>query len=382
MSDDRRIIMLGGTPIAPDPRIENGAMWAAQAGWQVHVLGWDRDGNHPRQEIRDGYTITRLSIKAGFGRGLKTLLPLIKWQFYLLLWLLQHRSEYSVIKASDLDTGLIGMLVAASLHKRLIYDIHDFYADSRKVPACAIGIVRRLERIVAKRADILIQADEMRQAQLGVPGSASLRVICNTPCATVESYSIQPPGGELRIAYVGPLSGVRGLNVLLTVCQRNPQWRLDLAGYSVGDFGIDALVEQLPNVHFHGRIPSLRALDLYASSQVIICTYDPSIPNHRFSSPNKIAEALMLGRPLVVARGTNVDSLVEAYHLGYVVQYGDPDSLEAALLAIRQWSVEDWRQFQAVAGEIYQSRYDWKLMRRRFQELLVSITSLSDASSA
>jgi glycosyltransferase involved in cell wall biosynthesis len=49
--------------------------------------------------------------------------------------------------------------------------------------------------------------------------------------------------------------------------------------------------------------------------------YDPQVPNHRYSAPNKYYEAAMLGKPIVVAAGTGIDELVRRDGSGYVSEY-------------------------------------------------------------
>ena len=50
------------------------------------------------------------------------------------------------------------------------------------------------------------------------------------------------------------------------------------------------------------------ALELYAKCDLMFALYDPAIPNHRYSAPNKVYEAMLLGKPIIVAEGTGVIS--------------------------------------------------------------------------
>jgi glycosyltransferase involved in cell wall biosynthesis len=102
---------------------------------------------------------------------------------------------------------------------------------------------------------------------------------------------------------------------------------------------------------------------LSASADVLFATYDPAIPNHRYSSPNKTFETMMLGKPTVVARGTNMDRIIRQADCGLVVRYGDVEELEAVLSrlaeepGLRQRLGENGRR-------AYEAAYDWHLMRQ------------------
>jgi len=101
---------------------------------------------------------------------------------------------------------------------------------------------------------------------------------------------------------------------------------------------------------------------------VLFALYDPAIPNHRYASPNKVFEALMLGKPLIVAAGTHMDRLVSAAGCGLIVPYGDIPALENALLSLA--SAPALRlELGAKARRAYETGYSWAVMEQRLLEL-------------
>jgi glycosyltransferase involved in cell wall biosynthesis len=124
----------------------------------------------------------------------------------------------------------------------------------------------------------------------------------------------------------------------------------------------------MENVHWHGRIPYQRALELSAGADVLVATYDPAIPNHRYASPNKVFEAMMLGKPVVAASNTNFDRIITRHECGLVVEYGDVEQLEQALATIA-----DDPQLRSLLGEnarqAYESTYNWTEMESRLLAL-------------
>lgn len=372
----RAIVMLRGTAIAPDPRVERTARWAAEAGWRVTAVGWDREGSNPLEERREGYEVLRIRVRARFCVGIRNLIPLLVWQLKLLFWLWKRRSRFQIIKASDLDTALPAIFVAKLFRKRLLYDIHDFYAESRYVPRTLQGLVRRLETWVVRHADAVMLPSEIRTAQLRGTIPKRLAILYNTPQPIAEDLLDRiEPRCAFRIAYVGILSKMRGLLQLLEVLERRPEWELEIAGYGVDHPLIQQKLRQLPNITLHGRVPAEESLAIYSRAHVIICTYDPSVPNHRLTSPNKLAEALMLGKPLIVAEGTSIDQIVKKHGLGLVVPYGNVGQLEAAFATIASRSADVRREFAVRARSLYHEKYSWSAVREVFTELLRTISN-------
>jgi glycosyltransferase involved in cell wall biosynthesis len=367
-------VICRSNPIAPDPRAERAAGALVASGFRVTVVAWDRGWGLPLEESRHGYRIVRIRVPASFGRGLRNLPGLARWQAALLAWLIRNRRSYDVIHACDLDTALPGLAAARAFRKRMVFDIFDSYADAFRVGPLR-GLARRLEAQVAARADAVIIADEVRRAQLGGARPRRLEVIYNSP----PDLAVQLPArsaegdGPFRVAYVGLLDRTRGLEALLAAVGRRPEWGLDLAGFGADADWVAARARGLPNVRFHGRVGYPEALRLMAGADVLVATYDPAVPNHRFASPNKLFEAMMLGKPLVAAAATHIDRLVEAHGCGLVVQYGDDRALEAALGRLAA-DPELRRRLGSAGRQAYEACYHWERMRARlvglYRELL------------
>jgi glycosyltransferase involved in cell wall biosynthesis len=381
-NSDSRVLFLRSNPIAPDPRVEKEACALASSGYPVRVLGWDRTAQLPSMETRSGVAIYRLPLRAKYGLGVQNLPHLLRWEWMLFKWLVLHNQEYDVIHACDFDTVIPALFMKTLWGKRLVYDIFDFYADHlRHTPGWIKYIIRRMDLWVINHADAVILVDDSRRDQISGAHPRRLTVIYNSPedvLGTLKGEDLHPPGSQLHLAYIGLLQVERGLLEMLEVLRRHPEWTLTLAGFGGDDELILSLAQALPNVAWHGRISYERAIQLSASADVLFATYDPAIPNHRYSSPNKIFEAMMLGKPTVVARGMTIDHIIRQADCGLVVRYGDVEKLEAVLSrlakepALRQRLGENGRR-------AYEATYDWHLMRQRLLALYADLirTNLS-----
>jgi len=371
-----RILITRSNPISPDPRVEKTGRALIAAGHSVRALGWDRTGNLPVAETRQGVPVTRLPIRAEFGKGMGNLPQLLRWQWGLWRWLIQHRAEFDLIHACDFDTILPALWLKAFHAKRVVYDIFDFYADHlRATPQAFKRIIRRVDLWAIGHADALILVDERRIPQVAGSQPRSLTIIYNSPEDVSRNLTFpeKPVDGGFRLAYIGLLQVERGLLEMLTVLRAHPGWQLDLAGFGGDEAVILSAADGLSNVHWHGRVSYERALQLSAQADVLFATYDPSIPNHRYSSPNKVFEAMMLGKPIIVAEGTNMDRIIAEADCGFIVPYGDIPSLESTLVTLAS-DPELVRKLGNNARQAYETRFAWSIMSQRLASLYEKVT--------
>jgi len=371
-----RILICRSNPLAPDPRVEKIARALQGAGYPVELLGWDRSASLPARALENGLQVQRLPIRAEFGRGLANLPNLLRWQWGLWRWLARNRRTYDVIHACDFDTILPALLAKRLWGKRVVYDIFDFYADHlRATPQPLIRAIRAADLQAINRADALILADDSRREQIRGSSPRRCVVVYNSPEDVLSELEAPAEGGEaaLRLCYVGLLQVERGIFELLQVLERHPDWRLDLAGFGGDEALIRERIAAMPNVTWHGRIPYRQALQLSLAADALFATYDPAIPNHRYASPNKVFEAMMLGKPVIVARDTNMDRLIGEANCGLVVEYGDVEALEAALRRLEADPTLR-RSLGANARLAYERTFSWAEMEKRllglYRELL------------
>ncbi|RCK77230.1 MAG: Glycosyltransferase [Anaerolineae bacterium] len=368
------VVICRSNPISPDPRVEKIARTLFKAGWSVTIIGWDRSGQLPPTEKKEFAKLIRLRIKANYGTGLNNLPVLLVWECLLLAWLFLHRKEYRIIHACDFDTILPSLVMKWFFRKKVVYDIFDFYADHlRRTPEWIKSLIRIVDKWAIHNADAIILVDDNRQHQIEGAKPQKTVIIYNTP----EDVNVPVLDGttgsyRLKIAYVGLLQIERGLLDLLTVLENHPEWHLFLAGFGGDQQEILKKAENLTNVHWYGRICYEDAIALTAQCDVVIALYDPKIPNHRYASPNKLFEAMMLRKPIIVAENTNIDSVVKKFLCGIVISYGNLSQLEDALLKLA--NNQALREQMGVNGRrAYETQYSWNEMSERLLRLYSSI---------
>jgi len=258
----------------------------------------------------------------------------------------------------------------------VIYDIFDFYADHlRSTPQWIKKIVRFAETRCIDWVDGVILVDEVRLEQISGSNPKRQIVVYNTPQDVSQQLGERVDKENERkfsIVYVGLLQAERGIQEVVEVMKRHPEWTLDLAGFGGDEDSLREVADGVGNVRCLGRISYSCALELSSKADVLFATYDPAIPNHRYASPNKVFEAMMLGVPILVARGTNVDMIVEKHKCGLVVDFGDVDQLDTALTTLGD--TPELRSWLGSNGRC-ENVYSWDKMESRLLDFYSSISS-------
>lgn len=165
-----RVVMLLGNGFDPDPRVQAAADALAEAGADVTVLCWDRDGLLPEEEERGPVHVRRIRLLSTHGRGTSQLLnmPAI-WREYV-----RRGAELrpDVVHAHDLDTLPAGWRLAKRTGAALVFDAHESYADmlGANVAGWVKWGARRIERFLLPRTDLLVASCERMRAHYAAMG--------------------------------------------------------------------------------------------------------------------------------------------------------------------------------------------------------------------
>jgi len=377
-----KIAILRANAVAPDPRVEKVIAALLQFGATVSIYCWNREGKAVERSLDPRVVIHEFVLAASFGSGLLNVLRMAKWNVWLMRQLLRADRKYDVLHACDFDCVLPALLTKLTRHCRVIYDIFDFFADSRNLRFAALRTVFAFfERMCIRYVDAVILPTETRVEQVGSRWLRSKNVVFihNTPSI---DYSLARQDGDgdgrdsrrpIRLLFVGSLLRDRCLEEVARWIRARDDIELFVAGFGeLEHVFADPRVGK--NVHFLGVVPYRRALELTASADVLFATYDPAIANHRYSAPNKLYEAMALGVPIIVAKDTNIDRIVEENDLGAVVVYGDEQSFVAAVERLGRLDPRSRKAFSERVKELFELRYSWKVMEGRLIALYASLS--------
>jgi glycosyltransferase involved in cell wall biosynthesis len=361
----KKVLFIRSNPVFPDPRVQKEAKSLSDGGYEVEILAWDRAGKLKNHENLDGYSIKRFNMKAPYGKP-SLILKLFIWLCYEFIYLM--KSDYDIIHSCDFDTIGPAFIVSRIRNKKLVYDCFDFYADSLpiNVPFLIRGIVSWLEIYFAKKSDFVILPDPNRVKQFKNK-LKNLLIIYNTP--NEPKHRLNKINNEFfEIFFAGAIYEGRGIENIILATANLINVKITIAGYCVHDSKIIESIKKAKNVEFIGKINYNDVLKRTFSSDVLFALYDPKIPNHRYASPNKLFEAMMCGKPIIVSAETSMAKIVKKENCGIIVDYNNIKELENAIIQLQKNPLLR-RNLGNNGIKAYKTKYNWTIMANRLLKL-------------
>lgn len=374
----RKVLLIRSRMVPPDPPVEKAARFLVKKGYKVKIISWDRDADY---KIKTGFMptgegqieIVTFGIKGTFSGGLKkNLLPMLKFLVRLAKYLKENKDSFDIIHAFDLDVGIVAKRYAKKYNKKFVYHILDFYAACRLEKGTFFyNLIKNVEFGVIKSADATIICSEKRKEQIEGSCPKKLYVIHNTPEAVVfEPQNIE--NEKMKVVYAGVFLYGRLLDELLEVVDSDERMELHIAGFGEMEEKIQALSQKNERIHYYGKLPYSEVLKLESQCDVMTVLYDPKIPNHSYAAPNKLYEALMLGKPFVMCKNTGWDEVVEKERVGVLIECSK-SGLEEGLNALYN-NKNSWKAMEERGRSLYEHEYSWSVMEKRLSDLYDEIS--------
>lgn len=377
----KTVVLIRSNPVNPDPPVEKMARALCEFNYNVVILAWDREENYSCKKAKIKYNdktiiIYRWGIRSSFGGGIKNLKALMLFQRRIYEFLKRNHKKINIIHAYDFDTGYISQKIAQKYHKKFVYQILDYYAACHTSNPKVYVVLSKLENGLINKADAVFICTEERKKQIKGSVPKKLEVIHNCP----ESLSIEGVAdiekktkNTISVAYIGIFWEHRFLKELLEVVEQDERLELNIGGYGMLAEDIKKASSACSRIHNYGRIPYEKTLQLEQDSDFMIAMYDPAIENHKFSAPNKVYESMMLGKPIIMAKGTGWDQVIEDNNLGVIVDYSVEGFKAGVSKMVDMIQKKEYNPTQA--QELYKNEYSWDIMKKRIERTYRDIES-------
>ena len=349
-------------------------------GYSVQIVAWNRgkknNGEKGLINLKNGRVPIRwLNIKSQYGSGMKGLIPLLAFEISLLYWLFRNHKKYEIIHACDFDTVIPAWLITKLYKKKLVYDIFDYYIDAFKIPRMLIKVIEKIDIYMINNANAVIIVNESRLKQIEKSVPKNLYIIHNTPdlgvFTNLNEKVIKSKSEKIKFVYVGILSDGRFLKEIIEVMVGRNDWELHIGGFGALEKYMKEMSNKHENIFYYGKIPYEKVLKLEKESDVMLAIYNPIYRNNQYSSPNKLYEAMLLGKPIIVANGTGVDKLVKLYNIGISVEYNRESFLKSTdYLLMDKTKIEIMKNN---SRKLYKKKYSWEIMSKRLEDLYGSL---------
>jgi glycosyltransferase involved in cell wall biosynthesis len=161
--------------------------------------------------------------------------------------------------------------------------------------------------------------------------------------------------GDPQVAYVGRLSGEKGVDVLAEAAGLLPQ-EVTLVIVGSGDLGLIRRALALPNVKYVGFQPHEVALRYIRGSRALV------LPSRQEGMPTAALEAMAMGVPVVAS---DIPELRELSENIAFFRAGDPRDLAATIERV----VSEGFPAAAAAREEVMRNYSWRAVYARYMEV-------------
>lgn len=376
------ILFLRSNPVNPDSRVEKEVESLIKNGYSVSILAWDRSTNQDafeEKKFNNTYVnIYRIGIKSSFGSGFRSnIIPMIKFQQKMKKWLKLNIDKFDLIHACDFDTAYTSIKVAKKHKKHFIYDIFDFYVESFSVPRMFQFMIKKMDFKVINKSDAIILCTEQRVNQIKGSKPKKIAIIHNTPNTNYSRKNNTFYNSKINLVYIGILSNHRFLIEMTEIVKNYNQINLHIGGFGIHEEYFKKMSNEYSNVIFYGKLQYSQVLELEEKGDFIIAVYSPQIKNHRYSAPNKLYEAMYLGKRIIVANGTGIDEIVRENNLGYAIEY-DKEAFKRFIekLILEYKPLDDAEKNKIMS--LYYSGYNWAIMEERLVKLYEDLISYED----
>jgi len=364
--------MLVTNPFKPDPRVYKEAKSLVNAGHEVIVLAWDREGKYPKDEVVEGVRVIRVGPKAGYGPSMVLKLPI----FYLNALRVTLKLKPDAIHTHDFDTAILGFVFKKLKNVMWVYDVHDLYFTflSMEGKKSIIGkLIEKLDLAIAKHPDTLIVATQsiggehegLREYYIkhGI-SPEKIVTIWNVPDLN-EFLSDIPTdvNGKSNKYTIGFIGGQRTVSNFLALFEAIKDeahlYKVLFVGEGKETETLKKIIKKkYPNldVEFVGNVDYRHVSSYYRLCDVVYSCF-PIRENVKRGVSVKVFEATALGIPVIVNDDTLNSDYVREYRCGVCADIDSIDNLRQKLLLVRSLRPFNFK--------IIQKKWNWRCMEDR-----------------
>ena len=366
-----------------DVRVEKIAKALARNGNRVSILARNL-GQSPIIEKTEFCEIVRLLKTNCFPVLLQKIInsafflnPI--WVFYIYKNIKSHKK--SIIIVRDLPLMFSGILVAKMKGAKIIFDMAECYPEmylSMKLYSklsffkkiiCTQYLLDIYEIQACKWADhifVMVEESKNRLISKGIL-SNKISVVSNTPPIENNNFfQVNHSGVVLRMVYVGFITRLRGLDVLIRAAHRfleiggaSEEIKIDIIGKGNAVNELLDLVDKLDLndvVNIHGWLEKERVEEIMSQANVGILTY--RVCSHwNTTIPNKIFDYMKMGLPIIATDVITIRRIIQETKSGFICKDQDVNDVASKLLLLQDPNIRNELGNNGIKA--VKDRYNW-----------------------
>lgn len=317
-----RVIVSVTNDLVTDQRVHRTCTALTEAGWEVRLVGRKLKGS---PEVVREYETERMRLVFR-----KKALFYAEYNIRLFVKLLLARVD--VIYANDTDTLLASWMVARLRGKALFFDAHEMFPEvpelvgRKRIKAVWRGIEDLiLPRIASSKkmgaATVCESIAEIYEKRYGL----KMAVVRNVPMrrenkSLAESAESVEKGNEKRmLLYQGAVNVGRGIEWVMSAMRYLPEYDMVVAGVGDEYERLRKEGEEIGNVTFLGRMEPEELHRLTPKAKLGLSLLENRGLNYYYSLPNRIADFVQAGVPVLATDFPEIHRVVEGYGIGRLI---------------------------------------------------------------
>ncbi len=245
--------------------------------------------------------------------------------------------------------------------KFLVLDLYDSIGMRVTGPLRHLNpLWRLLSSLAMKTIDGLAEVTEERLGWHWVTPK-STTVLYNSPDYVEDIKPLDNLPAKNYIYASGTfVDNLHGVEHLYEAIEKVDDVHVIVTGKPSGDFVRNVFLKH-PKVHNLGTVPYEDVPRIAAGSLAVYAHYNPVRLNYVYGAPNKLYEAMMVARPVLINSENMASKLATETGMGLVSPYGDADALANDL---RSLLTENSKMDSSLvkARELFCDKYDWDKM--------------------
>ncbi len=342
-------------------------------GYQVIFVGWDRTPRVSKRLTLDPQITTRIYMhEAGYGQFSRHGWLSFYWHMVKALW--EVRPD--VVHCMDEWPALMVFPFKRILFRYLVVDVFDRLAAKKfKSPIARVAawLIRNGSYVYGDR---IIETGNELQAMLGRFAKKSV-VIMNCPYDPGDEAALAYPDSNAAQISVGGLLSRRrnGLETLIKAIDSLPvgEIKIKSSGWLVDDYAKEVFAKHSAVEYEWIDSPAQVLWEAARCDALYYLREDTGDTEYRsWVMPNRLFDAMSVGRPIIVSRTTKISRWVEEQQLGYVCDPGDHQALAGILQSLGKRRRE-LPAFCQRARKTFLDGYTWPAMEERLKSLYEGI---------
>lgn len=301
----------------PDVRVYKEAKYLVEKGFDVEILCWDRENEYKDKEVEllDGIKIKRFFPFAQYGTGLKQLKAFLKFSLECKEYL--KNEEYEYLHCHDLDGIIVGYF-ARKNNVKLIFDMHEFYEVNGKKQKIRY-LVRLIVNFLQTKSSFIVYVNDLQTKVMLKKNKSKLIYLPNYPERNNYIGSEKTNSDKLRISYIGAVRQYNELKNLMDACKEIEDVEIYIHGAGVAYKKLNDIKNNYKNVNVTGKYDFTDSARLYSETDILYALYPTTSIQYLTSYPVKLFEAIITKTPIIVSKGTVLETFINNHGIGFVV---------------------------------------------------------------